>query len=72
MSESVWWSPSRNSVKVVLRLRKMESGMLGGQPTKGLVKRIVLHQHGCLTTAAQTTEQESVNKQYIAVKERVM
>jgi len=56
----------------MLRLRKMESGMLGGQPTKGLVKRIVLHQHGCLTTAAQTTAQESVNKQYIAARERVM
>ncbi len=38
------------------------------QPTKGLVKRIVLDQHGCLTTMAQTTAQESVTKQYIAAR----
>lgn len=28
---------------------------VGGQPTKGLVKHIIPHRHGCLTTAAQTT-----------------
>lgn len=36
------------------KIRTNGTRRVGGQPTKGLVKHIIPHRHGCLTTAAQT------------------